>query len=111
MIEVEIYRVYLTTEKERVRLTKAIAKQFPIAQSRHRVDLACRGQEAPKPICKVLAGVLDNVQSTSIWLVLVPNDDGLRWEYPATFAGEFESSVLKRGGWVDDLSTIPTVVL
>lgn len=34
-----------------------------------------------------------------------------RWEAPAQFKLDFMQSVLERGGWVDDLEQIPTIVL
>lgn len=110
-MEVEIYRVTLTIEKRKVRLTKAIAKQFPILDGGKRWRAAERGEEQPTPSCKVRAKVL-NKDSYRNWLYLVKdNEAGLGWVAPCVPMDSFALSIVKSGGWVDTPAEVPTVIL
>jgi len=109
MMEVEIYQAYLMIEGKRVRLTKAIAQQLPILDGRKRWDAAMVGEPQPEPICKVAGKVLGERYA---WMVLVPDEEaGLGWVAAVQPSEEMARRIVEHGGWVDDLSQVPTVIL
>lgn len=108
MIEVKVHVAYITVRGESKRLTKAIAKQFPVKGDRS--TSAMRGTEEPEPLCKINAATID--KDYTGWFLLVPDPiAGLVWTRPADFREDFLPSVLDRGGWYDNMEAIPTVIL
>jgi hypothetical protein len=76
-IEVQVFQAALLVEGKRVRLTKTIARQFPILDGRKRWDAAVVGEPQPEPICKVAGKVLG---TSYTWMYLVEDAEaGLGW--------------------------------
>lgn len=109
-MEIEVCRATLVTETERVKLTKAVAQQFPV-RSIQWLPLLQAGQ-APTPICKVQGATLG--QKDTPWLFLVPDAEaGLMW-VPAILLGPGMRALAKKDGYAVahvELSAVPTVVL
>jgi len=109
-VYVKVCEVRLSSELGERRLTKAIAKQFPLKFGSERFDLAVTCQPKPEPICKVLAGTLE--RDALGWLVLTEDPiAGFAWFRPVTGDKKLEQSLIDRGSWIDDLATIPTAIL
>ena len=110
MIEVQIHRAYLVVEGKRVKLTKSIAKQFPVLNATARWDAAVMGEPQPEPLCKVAGKVLG--EELYAWMYLVPDEEaGLGWIAAMQPSEGMVQRILERGGWVDDPSRVPTVIL
>lgn len=108
-MEVQVYRATLTVEGRTVRLTKAIAKQFPIHTGSRRWDTMAKGESVPEPICKVNGKTLG---ASSNWLYLVEDSEaGLVWVPPVGFYPALLERMRERGGDEDDPSEVPTVIL
>ena len=108
-MKVEIYRAILTVEKRKERLTRTIAKQLPILDGKRRWDAAAEGKPQPEPICKVAGKTLGQPYR---WLYLVPDEvAGLGWVAATEMHPEMAKAVITRGGWVDNPSKVPTVIL
>ncbi len=106
-MKVRISRVFLTIEDREVRLTKSMAKQFPILDGAARWRAAEHGEAQPEPICKVAGRVLG--QSWS-WLYLVEDEvAGLGWVAAMQPDPRLADTIVEHGGWVDDPSQVPTV--
>lgn len=106
-MKVKVHQAVLVVEGRERSLTRAIARQFPVAEFGKRFDLAVVDVEAPKPICKVMGSSFDKDRSDS-WLLLVEDEvSGLEWQHPVL---EVERTI-KMVKWFDDLKAIPTVVL
>ena len=104
-MEIEIYRAYLVIESKREKLTRTIAKQFPIRPGNAR-SLYSPNKE---PICKVRGATLGHIAT---WLYLVQDEEaGLAWE-PANMVREDLVKDFRAKGWhVDTPEDVPTVVL
>jgi len=108
-MKVEICRVILTIEKRKERLTRAIAKQFPILDGNKRWDAAENGEPQPDPICKVAGNTLGQSHR---WYYLVPDEvAGLGWVAATQMHPRMAEAVIARGGWVDNPSEVPTAIL
>jgi hypothetical protein len=108
-MEVDIHRVFLTVEGRREKLTKSIAKQLPTLDGKLRWRAAELGEDAPEPICKVMGSVLGH---TWDWMYLVKDEAaGLGWVAAMQIDEDFAVTIIERGGWVDDPSKVPTVIL
>ena len=108
-MRVKVHEVTLTVNEKEKRLTKVIARQFPILDGRERWRAAELGQVQPEPICKVMGSVLG---STHRWLYLVSNEEaGLAWVAATEMGIEYAEMVLERGGWVDKPADVPTAIL
>ena len=108
-MKVKIHEVTLIVNEKERRLTKSIAKQFPILDGDKRWRAAEKGQPQPEPICKVLGSVLD---STHRWLYLVQDEvAGLGWVAPCEAQRDFARVIVERGGWIDVPANVPTVIL
>ena len=106
---IEIYRASLTVEKRKERLTRAIAKQFPILDGQKRWNAAEDGEPQPEPICKVLGKTLGQSYR---WLYLVPDEvAGLGWVAATEMHPKMAEAVIAKGGWADNPSEVPTVIL
>jgi len=100
-MKVDIYIATIQTELREVRLTKNIAKQFPIRYGSDRWDRYVRGEDVPRALCKIRGATI----GTSGWLILVEDDvAGLAWDVPV-----MNDELVKSG--FDDLTEIPTVIL
>ncbi|MFQ5614732.1 MAG: hypothetical protein ACE5H9_21640, partial [Anaerolineae bacterium] len=92
------------------KLTKAIARQFPILSGQERFDAAMAGESQPDAICKIL-GITLGV-SAHKWLYLVEDKEGgLAWVPPVLIYKALADSVIQKGGWIDDPAKVSTVVL
>jgi len=113
-MKIEVVRAWIVTDEGKARLTKAVAKQFPVRNNNDRIDAMERGEaEQPSPIGKVLATVFLGKEGWG-WFILVRDElAGYAWVRPAAYpaASDYRTTVLARGGWEDDLSTIPTIIL
>ena len=99
-VQVTIHTATLTIEEQTVKLTKGIAKQFPVLPLTTRWDEIVAGTPR-EPICKVNGEALGK---TAQWYYLVQDDAaGLAWVEPIV-----RNDILK--GY-DDLAEVPTVVL
>lgn len=109
-IEVKIIQIRLVIDETEKALTKNIAKQLPVKPYIERKLLGSSGVEAPDPICKILAKtILGESAGHLSWLLLIDDEElGLAWTAPAHFNNP---DLLPQGGWVDDLTTIPTAIL
>ncbi len=108
-IQVNVHRAYLVIEDRKEKLTKAIARQFPILEGRQRWDAALAGEPQPEPICKVRGEVLKQPFN---WMYLVEDEEaGLGWVAAMQPDEKFAETILARGGWVDEPSQVPTVIL
>lgn len=114
-MEVKIHQAFLVIKGREVRVTKSIAKQFPLRTWRNQMgeDRSLRmltGRPTPKPICKVQARTLD--KGLSGWMILVPdNEAGLVWVRPVLVPLGNQERIKEEGGHWDVLSEIPTVIL
>lgn len=109
MIEVEVFRAYLVIEERREKLTRAIARQFPILDESERWDAAIEGKHQPEPICKVRGEVLCQPYR---WMYLVPDEEaGLGWGAAIQPAEEMAQRIVEHGGWVDHPAEVPMVIL
>lgn len=109
-MEVAIYQASLTVEGRRTRLTKAIAKQFPVHHwyDGDRSAKVSAGHSVPSALCKVQASTL--VRDTGGWLILIRDDvAGLLWTRPAPCSPRLSDPQTDKA-W-DDLVKIPTVIL
>ena len=105
-MKVEVFQAFLTIEGKRLRLTKAIAKQFPICAGT--VRMVAAGQ-AKDPICKVRGAVLGR---TFGWLYLVEDAvAGLVWEPACIYRGEYAERMREKGYNVDEPALVPMVIL
>lgn len=110
MFEIEIHVAYLVIEGKRTRLTKSLAKQLPVHNAQARWNAALRGEEQPKPLCKIMGEVLDKPLVS--WLLLVPDEEaGLAWVAAIQPSPEMAAAILQKGGWVDEVAEVPTVIL
>ena len=108
-IEVQVFQAYLVVEGKKVRLTKAVAKQFPTLDGKKRWDAAYAGKPQPEPICKVMGKVLGQIHE---WMYLVEDPvAGLGWVAATQMIESMAVSVLEQGGWVDTPENVPTVIL
>jgi hypothetical protein len=108
-MQIQIVVAYIVTNKEKVSLTKARAKQFPIKCSL-RIQAAEGGHPQPEPIAKVTGKTLGDEYQP--WFVLQEDKEaGYTWTVPAIFSAEYSDAIVKSGGWVDDLADIPTIIL
>ena len=108
-MEVRVSQVFLFVEDRKVRLTKSMARQFPILDGGKRWRAAEHGRPQPEPICKVTGKVLG--QSWS-WMYLVEDEvAGLGWVAAMQPDPRFAETILKRGGWIDEPGQVPTVIL
>lgn len=108
-MEVKVYQATLTTEEKTVRLTKPIAKQFPIRSGTRRWDAIVKGEDVPKAIGKVVGKTLG---ASSEWLFLVEDKEaGLAWVPPALFYPALAEKILARGTELDNPSGVPTLIL
>lgn len=108
-MEVQVSIASLVVEGKAIRLTKSVAKQFPLCSGQERQRAGDKGEEAAEPIAKVMGQTLGAHCS---WLYLVQDDEaGLAWQ-PANVVGpDYERRVVERGGWVDHPEEVPTIVL
>lgn len=108
-MEIEIYRAFIVVEERKERLTKAIAKQLPILDGKKRWDAAQAGEPQPRPMCKIVGKTLDQPYR---WFYLVPDEEaGLGWVAATEMHPKMAETVIARGGWVDNPSEVPTVIL
>ena len=108
-MKVEIYRAILTVEKRKERLTRTIAKQLPILDGKERWDAAANGEPQPEPICKVAGSTLGQSHR---WYYLVPDEEaGLGWVAATQMHPKMAEAVIAKGGWEDNPSEVPTVIL
>jgi len=106
-IEVEVYKVSLVCEKRRTPLTLRVAKQFRVDH-----NIRPRHAETNKPGDPVIAKIPGHVLGYDhIWLLLVSTENGLEWHAPAWFIPSVTKTIIERGGWVDDPTKVPTIIL
>lgn len=104
-MKVKVYQARLVIEGREKVLNKSIAKQFPVRPTDTRTVSAGSAKE---PICKIRGDVIGRIG----WLLLVEDEvAGLAWE-PAVLYGEAYGAKMKEAGHnVDDLVSVPTVIL
>lgn len=92
-----------------MRLTKAIAKQFPIRRNSGRWDATVKGEDVPQAICKIAGKTLG---AASEWLFLVKDEvAGLAWVPPVSFYPALAEQVRARGIKADDPAAVKTIIL
>lgn len=109
-MKVKIYQATLTIDEKLVKLTKAIARQFPVLDAQGRWRKIENGDKVTSPICKVNAETIKRDYLWP-WLYLIQTDNGLAWVAANTPGDEYAARVISRGGYVDDPMTVPTVIL
>jgi hypothetical protein len=108
-MQVNIHRAYLVIEDRQEKLSKALARQLPILDRTQRWDAAMAGEPQPEPICKVKGEVLKQPFN---WMYLVEDEEaGLGWVAAMQPDERFAKTILSKGGWVDEPSQVPTVIL
>jgi len=108
-MEVEVYQAILTVEKRKVRLTKSIAKQFPVRPAMDRWRAAEKGETQPAPICKVPGSALGHPFE---WMYLIEDPvAGLAWVAAMQPRADFAKAIVDRGGWIDHPDDVPTVII
>lgn len=109
-MEVKVYQATLTIEGKTKTITKSIAKQFPTKLT-GRWEAARRGDVRPEPIAKVAGKTLG--YNHIGWLILVRDPvAGLFWTEPVVSQDKDEAAEwIERGGWLDELESIPTIIL
>jgi hypothetical protein len=108
-MEIQICRAYIVTEEGRTKLTKTIAKQFPILPGNSRARRLESGEEVEVPLCKILGKTLGD---SNHWLYLIPfKMTGYAWVQVNELIANYEALILERGGQVDDPSKVPMAIL
>jgi len=108
-VDVQIFQAKLTIEEKTVKLTKSVAKQFPIRSGRERWDAVVKGKDVPQPLGKVAGKMLGAVGE---WLFLVKDEEaGLVWVPPTSFFSALAEQVRARGNKEDNPSEVPTLIL
>lgn len=108
-MKIELVTAYIVTESQRQKLTKAIAKQFPIVNTAPRWRAMEKGQDVVLPICKVNGKTLG---SSHQWLYLVPDDEaGYVWVAAMQPEPGYARTITERGGYVDNPAAVPTAIL
>lgn len=105
-MKVKLYQATLTIEGKEQKLTKAIAKQFPVMPFSTR---SCLVHLVNEPIAKISAHVLGLGKG---WLYLVEDSEmGLRWEPPIEYFGSPErgEGARVKGYNVDTPNEVPTI--
>lgn len=104
-MKVKIYQAKLVIEGREKALNKSIAKQFPVRPVDARMVSAGQAKE---PICKVWGELLGRIG----WLYLVEDEvAGLAWEPPVLYGEDYGAKMREAGNHVDDLASVPTVIL
>jgi hypothetical protein len=109
-MKVNILEARLVFEKKVVKLTRSVARQFPIRDGQQRAFALENGERVDLPICKVLGKTLG--KRFMKWLYLVEDPvSGYAW-VPAHTPDEYLVKVIEQaGGQTDDPLLVPTVVL
>lgn len=114
-MEIELYRAVLVVEKKKIKLTKAVARQFPLIDGYTRLRKAQTGQEAEEPIAKVRAQALKHPDASELaggWFYLVEEEEGgLAWTPAITPMAKYAEKIIEHGGWVDHPENVPTIIL
>lgn len=109
-MNVRIYEATLAINNKERKLTKSIARQFPISSGQVRARKLEQGCRQPQAICKVQGATLGKEYWT--WLYLVHDEvAGLKWVAVNELESGYKKMVLDRGGLVDDPALVPTVIL
>ncbi len=109
-MQVKIHQAELLISKKFVKLTKSVAKQFPILDARDRWFKMESGEDVPVPICKVNADTIKPKYPWT-WLYLIEIPNGLAWVAANEPGPEYAATVAERGGYVDVPESVPTVIL
>lgn len=119
-MKVKVYLAYLVVNEKEVRLTKSIARQFPLLDARARLRKAEAGEEAREPIGKVRIKALGHPETSGYkgvwaprgWVYLVEDAEaGLAWVSPIVPMAKLAEAIMKAGGWVDHPEEVPTIIL
>jgi len=106
---VNVHVVTLQVEERSQRLTKAIARQFPVLESAVRWRAMENGQPVSAPICKVRGQTLGHIWE---WMYLVEDATaGLAWVAAMQVRPDYKPVIVERGGYVDTPELVPTVIL
>lgn len=109
-MKINLYEATITVNEKERRLTKAIAKQFPIISGRERCHNLETGIAQPEPLCKVAGLVLGKELWT--WLYLIEDEvAGLKWVAVNELDPGYKKIIVERGGQIDDPAAVPTVIL
>lgn len=116
-MEVNVHQAFFTVKGREIRLTKSVAKQFPLRHHGYtpnrgisRANRMLQGKPYEEALCKTQARTLD--RDLSGWMLLVKDEEaGLIWVRPVRVGYSNQKTVRERGGCWDVLSTIPTVIL
>lgn len=115
-VAVQVFQATLVFQEQSVKLTKAVAKQFPVLKPFSvRFDAMAEAVRDGTPSEEALPSAYLKVNAKSIdkdalgsWYLLVDHPDGgLAWASPV----HPESYVARKGWPHDDLASIPTVIL
>jgi hypothetical protein len=108
-VKIQICRAHIVTEEGKTKLTKAVAKQFPILPGNSRAARLEAGKEVEAPLCKVLGATLGDPNH---WLYLIPFAlTGYAWVQVNDTLPRYAESIIERGGQVDRPVEVPMVIL
>lgn len=107
-MKIKLYEARIKVGESERRLTKAVAKQFPVISGRERAHALEVGNEQPQPLCKVYGRTL-GVDWT--WLYLLPDENGYRWVGVYEVHEDYVDVVERSGGKVDKPAEVPTIIL
>lgn len=108
-MKIKLVEAYVITKESERRLTKAIAKQFPVREFGKRGFRLENGQPVDEPICKVRGETLGLVGT---WYYLVEDvKAGYIWEHAFIVKENYAKILAKRGVHADDPSQVPTAIL
>lgn len=108
-MKIQVCMAYVVTEEKKVRLTKAVAKQFPIFSGSDRARALEQGIEQSKPLGKVMGQTLSKPWT---WLYLLADEvSGYAWVGVNELHPDYVKSVLAHGGLVENPADVPLIVL
>ena len=109
--KIKVRLAYFVTKTAEIRMTRDMARQLDVRPTSERWNQAVAGECAPAPLAKVLGRVL-GLPMKNHWHLLIEHPvSHLAWTLAVDPSEDLKQKMIEDGGWVDDLASIPTILV
>lgn len=109
--KIKVRLAYFVTKTAEVRMTRDMARQLDVRPYSERWNQAKAGEDAPAPMAKVLGKTIGQYPA-DMWFLLIEHPvSHLAWTVAMDPTPETAKEIVEGGGWVDDLASIPTILM